>query len=219
MSTAATEEDEGLWEHLRPDAARRLAIGGLACFAERGFHATTTRDIATHAGMSPAAVYVHYPSKGELLYRISRVGHEAALETLEHAAGEETDPRRRVRLLVSAFAGWHARNHRLARVVQYELDALPATRRREILKLRQRFDALVEREIAGGVAAGHFDVGDVPGAALAVLSLCIDVARWYGPGADRTPEQVGALYAELVLRMLGAPDAPAAATARASRRS
>jgi hypothetical protein len=35
-----------------------------------------------------------------------------------------------------------------------------------------------------------------------VLSLCIDVARWYQPGGKRSPEQIGDLYADLVLRML-----------------
>ncbi len=173
--SAPEADDEGLlWQGLDPGAPRRLAAAGLDCFAERGFHATTTRDIAARAGLSPAAVYVHYPSKGELLYRVSLAGHMAALRVLEQAAGDEQDPRERVRLVVSAFASWHARHHRMARVVQYELAALPARRRRQILAMRQRFETQVEDELERGVAAGCFDVPEVPGAALAVLSLCID---------------------------------------------
>jgi hypothetical protein len=38
-----------------------------------------------------------------------------------------------------------------------------------------------------------------------VLSLCIDVARWFNPSGRRTPDEVGALYADLVLRMVRAP--------------
>lgn len=54
---------------------------------------------------------------------------------------------------------------------------------------------------------------DVPGTTLAVLSLCIDVARWFSAAGRRTPDEVGALYADLVLRMVGgSPGTPAFAT-------
>lgn len=203
--SAAEADDEGLlWQGVDPGAPRRLAAAGLECFAERGFHATTTRDIAARAGLSPAAVYVHYPSKGELLYRVSLAGHTAALRTLEQAAGDEQDPAERIRLLVAAFASWHARHHRMAQVVQYQLAALPPRRRRQIRAIRERFETHVEGELARGVAAGRFDVPDISGAVLALLSLCIDVARWYTPRSSRSPEAIGELYAEFVLRMLGA---------------
>lgn len=62
----------------------------------------------------------------------------------------------------------------------------------------------MRRMLAEGVASGEFDVPDVPGTTLAVLSLCIDVARWFSADGRRTPDEVGALYADLVLRMVGA---------------
>lgn len=34
-------------------------------------------------GLSPAALYVHFPSKELVLYEIIRVGHERALESVE----------------------------------------------------------------------------------------------------------------------------------------
>jgi hypothetical protein len=60
--------------------------------------------------------------------------------------------------------------------------------------------------IRDGVAAGEFDVADVSGTTLAVLSLCIDVARWFNPAGHRTPDEVGELYADLVLRMVRRAD-------------
>ena len=35
--------------------------------------------------MSPAAVYVHYKSKSDLLYEISRIGHRSVLDKVEEA--------------------------------------------------------------------------------------------------------------------------------------
>ncbi|MFL5843486.1 MAG: TetR/AcrR family transcriptional regulator [Solirubrobacteraceae bacterium] len=198
-----TLADDELWSHVDPPASRRLLVAALDCFADRGYHGTTTRQIAEQAGMSPGAVYVHFASKAELLYAISSVGHTSALEALEGANDDSiADPRERVERIVRSFASWHALHHRLARVVQYELETLPPERRREIKRLRARFSALVEDELTAGVEAGVFGPIDIQGATLAILSLCIDIARWYGPTAARMPNDLGGLYAEIVTRAL-----------------
>ncbi|MFE1860227.1 TetR/AcrR family transcriptional regulator [Streptomyces anandii] len=207
--TAGTEASP--WGEVTPDAARRLLLAAVEAFAERGYHATTTRDIAGRAGMSPAALYIHYKTKEELLHRISRIGHEKALDILRTAARAQGSPTERLAEAVSSFVRWHAGGRTTARVVQYELDSLGPEARAEILALRRQVDAEVRGIIEEGVASGEFDVPDVRGTTLAVLSLCIDVARWFNVDGPRTPEEVGTLYAGLVLRMVGAGEAAGAA--------
>ncbi|CAM5564216.1 TetR/AcrR family transcriptional regulator OS=Streptomyces alboniger OX=132473 GN=CP975_06835 PE=4 SV=1 [Streptomyces alboniger] len=206
MSTAEETADgeASAWGEVTPDAARRLLVAAVEAFAERGYHATTTRDIAGRAGMSPAALYIHYKTKEELLHRISRIGHEKAVEILRVAARREGSATERLADAVSSFVRWHAGGGTTARVVQYELDSLGPDARAEILALRRQCDAEVRGILEDGVATGEFDVLDVPGTTLAVLSLCVDVARWFNVAGPRTPEEVGALYANLVLRMVKA---------------
>jgi AcrR family transcriptional regulator len=181
-------------------------------FAEQGYHATTTRDIANRAGLSPAALYVHYPSKAALLATISRIGHEAALALVEQAAGpadDPRDPRERLRAVAASITAWHARHHRVARVVQYELSAVPPEDRADVVRMRRLVELRVESVIAEGVAAGVMTAGAhrTPRAlARAVLSLAIDVARWYDPEGHDSPEDLGRLYADLAARMVGALD-------------
>ncbi|MCX4822014.1 TetR/AcrR family transcriptional regulator [Streptomyces sp. NBC_01142] len=206
MSTAEETAGEDMaWGEVTPEAARKLLVAAVEAFAERGYHATTTRDIAGRAGMSPAALYIHYKTKEELLHRISRIGHDKALEILTAAAATEGTPAERLAEAVSSFVRWHAGRHTTARVVQYELDALSPDHRTEIMELRRSSDAVVRRILTEGVEAGEFDVPDVPGTTVAVLSLCIDVARWFSTQGRRTPDEVGALYADLVLRMVSDP--------------
>ncbi|MFZ3593537.1 TetR/AcrR family transcriptional regulator [Streptomyces sp. BH104] len=197
--------DEMPWVDVTPDAARRLLVAAVQAFAERGYHATTTRDIASRAGMSPAALYIHYKTKEELLLKISRIGHDKALAILRRAVEGEGTAAERLAEAVRTFVRWHAGHHMTARVVQYELDSLGEENRPEIVALRRQSDASVREIINDGVKAGEFDVPDVPGTTVAVLSLCIDVARWFNAEGKRTPDEVGALYADLVLRMVGAP--------------
>lgn len=193
-----------LFTGIRPEAARRLLIAGIDAFAVLGYHATTTRDIAARAGMSPAALYVHYSAKADLLEQIITLGHHSALTAFQQGFSETDDPAERIRTAVRGFTIWHAENQTLARVVQYELEALPSEKRREIGALRTHFETMLRTEITRGIATNDFEVDDVRGTATAIFSLCIDVARWYSPRSRRHPEDIGRLYGDLALRMIRA---------------
>jgi AcrR family transcriptional regulator len=195
---------EDLWPDIKPDAARRLMAAAIESFATHGYHATTTRDIANAAGMSPAALYVHFPSKAALLSAISRSGHEQALDMVREVVASTPDPVEAMHLIVQKFVAWHAKRHRVARVVQYELQALPEADYQVVAALRRRTEHLVREVIADGVTAGRFTVTDIRTAARAVLSLGIDVARWYTETGKPSPTTLGRQYANLALRMLGA---------------
>jgi AcrR family transcriptional regulator len=197
-----------LWSDVHPEAARRLVVAAVESFATVGFHATTTRDIATGAGMSPAALYVHFPSKVALLFEISRTGHERTLAMVLDVTNGTGDPVTKMRALVENFVAWHAREHTTARVVQYELTALPEREYLIIAGLRRRIEQAVRALVAAGVEAGAFVVPDEKTAARAVLSLGIDVARWYSERTRKTPRALGREYATLVLGMLGRTNSP-----------
>jgi len=190
-------------------ARSRLVAAATAAFAERGYHATTTRDIAARAGMSPAALYVHHSSKEELLFLISREGHDAALRVIREASPDDAEPFARLHATVRAFTLWHAEHHTAARVVQYEGGALSEEHRREIAWRRREIDRHMREVIAAGVEGGVFAVPDLPGTTLALLSLSVDVARWYRDDGRRSAESVADLYADLAVRMVRADGQPA----------
>ena len=190
------------WATDVPESSRRMIEAASAAFAENGYHATTTRDIATRSDLSPAALYVHFPSKAALLGTISTLGHRAAHRLMAEALAGGTDPVDGLRAAIRDFAGWHARHHRVARVVQYELSALPEPDRTAVLAVRKSIEALVEEQLQAGAAAGVMAVDDPHAVARALLSLCVDVARWYDPRGTRTPEDIGELYGDLAVRMV-----------------
>jgi AcrR family transcriptional regulator len=204
--SAAPAITEDLWADVNPEAARRLLVAAVEAFADRGYHATTTRDIAARAAMSPAAVYIHYPTKEDLLYRIAVVGTEHALRVIEHAERGITDPRERAAALVRAFARWVATHHTTARVVIYEMGALTPEHLAEISGLRRQLERITRETVAEGVRGDVFTVPDVQGAARALLSLIIDISRWFGQEHQQTADQVADLYSKLILQMLGCPD-------------
>ena len=186
------------------DSAQRLMDAAVDAFADKGFHAASTRDIAARARMSPAGVYVHFASKQDLLFELCRRGHVLALDVVTTARKSANTPPDQLTAIVSAFACWHARQFRTARIVQYEFPQLTAEHREEVLTLRKQIDAVVKDVLQAGVASGDFDVPDLAMTTLALQSLTIDVARWYKPGIRRTPEAIGTAYGNLALRLVHA---------------
>jgi len=201
---------------LAPDGGRQEAVGDVAdtavrimlaaadAFAERGFHATTTRDIASRAGLSPAGVYVHFASKEVLLFELSRRGHARARDLLVAAADAAPNPTEALRAIIGGFSRWHAEHYELGRIVQFEFRHLSPEHREAVLGLRKDIDAVVAGVLRDGVETGEFEVDDVPVTALALLSMAIDVARWYAPDVRRTPAAIETSYGDLAVQLVRA---------------
>jgi AcrR family transcriptional regulator len=184
-------------------ARERLLEAAVEAFAEKGFTATTTRDIAFRAGMSPAAVYVHHSTKESLLFTVSVEGHQAALDVLRSASELPGDDGQveRLRHMVHEFSTWHAVNRRVGRIVQYEFDALTPEHRAEIADYRRRIERIMQDVLTAGVADGSLAVDDIPGTARAILSLSIDLVRWFTPRGSHSAEEIARLHADLAVRM------------------
>jgi AcrR family transcriptional regulator len=194
--------DARLWAGINPEPARRLLLAALKSFASRGFHGTTTREIALLAGVSSAGLYTHYRSKHDLLFQISRASHEFVLRELQKEFVIEGTPTQRLVRLVRAFTAFHATHHTAARVAQYELRSLLPDHFAVIVNVRDATEKVVREAIRLGVVSREFDVDDVDTTTVAVLSLGIDVARWFNPSGPLTPVQLGDRYAGLALRLV-----------------
>jgi AcrR family transcriptional regulator len=206
---AGVEIDEPsteLWGPEFAEVAQGLLSSAVSCFARNGFHATTTRDLTSGVGLSPGALYVHFPSKEDVLYAVVRVGHERALAALTDGRSDDDagDPAvEQVADLVRRFVAWHARHHTVARVCQYELSGLEPEHFERVQELRQQINQAFRRAVARGVEAGVFDVPDVNRAARAIISLGVDLVRWYRLDGPDSPDALADEYAALALRMLG----------------
>lgn len=197
------DESPDLWSDELAEVGRNLLTSAVRCFASNGFHATTTRDISGAIGLSPGALYVHFPSKELVLFEIIRAGHQ---RVLDHITGPEiediTDASEHLRALIARYTEWHARHHVAARVCQYELAGLTAEHYEEILEIRHRTNRVFREAVARGVDDGTFAEVDVRRVSRAMLSLGIDLIRWYRLDGSDSPEQIGEFNAALALRMV-----------------
>jgi AcrR family transcriptional regulator len=198
------QQNRELWGEDTADSVCRLLDAGCHAFASTGFHGTTTRDIAMGARMSPAALYVHFASKEDLLYRISLAAHAMTLREMEAAFTSSEDPVARLHNLVHTLVLAHAHRAVVCRIANYEMDALAPARRLELGEIRAKMSSLIRQALEAGIDAGRFVIADVSATTIAISSLAIDTSRWFREGGRLTADELGECYAVLVLQMVSA---------------
>lgn len=70
------------------DTRRTILDVARAAFADRGFEVTTNREIATEAGITPAALYHYFPSKLDLFVAVHHDTQERVLARFNEAIGD-----------------------------------------------------------------------------------------------------------------------------------
>lgn len=185
------------------NSRQQLLKASIESFVTTGYHATTTREIAQKAGLSPAAMYVHFSSKQDLLFELIEHGHHEAYRALADAIQQADGPREALRAAVYAFTEWHATNHRLGRIAQYEFQYLTPENRARIAHIRKAIDASLRTILQDGARTGALSVPNVRLTALAILSLCIDLVRWFPSRMHSDPQEIASNYADIASRMAG----------------
>jgi AcrR family transcriptional regulator len=183
---------------------RRLLGAALESFAELGYEATTTRNIAARASMSNAAIYTHYRSKQELLFEISFAVHRRMLEELHAVMHHESPPRKRLDAIVRLLVQQSVRRRVASRLASRELRSLDPEQRRMVLDIRRQTEQVIRDVLTEGLLAGQIDVDDVDLTTVAILSMTVDVARWYSPATRWSADHLAEHYAELIDRMVTA---------------
>ena len=190
------------------ETRRRILVAGLEHFADRGYHATSIRDIAAGAGLQSASLYTHFASKEAILAELMTVAHNVHHRVLLSALlGCSSDPKDQLRQLITAHVAAHCRWPKLAAVATRELGHLSEEAAGPALALRASSRALLGEIIERGLAQGVFVIEHVDVTMSAIGSLGTAVINWYPAKASTyTPEQVGEIYAGLTLGMVGASE-------------
>jgi AcrR family transcriptional regulator len=155
------------------DAAARV-------FAERGFHGTSTQDIADVLNIRQASLYYYFPSKDAALELVCLKGVEGFFEAAKAiAAGPGSCANRLSRLIDSHLAPVIDRGD-YVRVFLNERQHLPVESRRKVGRWSRALERVFEDVIKEGVRKGEFrrDL-DTRVVTLAILGMCNAVPGWF----------------------------------------
>lgn len=160
-----------------------------AMFSRRGYHGTTVRDLARELDVQGGSLYAHIESKEDLLWQIvDRIA--ARFQRSADAVADDPDPVSRLGRLIRSHLETVAAELSSATVFSNEWQCLSDTRRREIARRRDAYEAIFRRTIDQGVTEGVFRVADPKLAAIYVLSVLNWSYQWFKPAASLSIDEV-----------------------------
>lgn len=175
------------------DAAARI-------FAERGYHGTSTRDIADALGLRQASVYYYFTSKEAALESVCEHGVHGFVEAAEVIVASHASSREKLEALIAAHLAPIETRRDYVRVFINERRYLPSASRRRIGRASRRLEQLFQRVIEQGMREGEFRGGvDARVATLAILGMLNAVINWRSEEVSRGAAGLASDFARIVI--------------------
>jgi len=172
-----------------------LLAAAAKTFAERGYHATSMRDLARASGFSLAGIYHYVEGKEQLLFLIQDRCFGQVLEGAGEAVGSAADPEARLRAFILHHVTFFAAHMDEMKVLAHEEAELTGTMRAQLRRRKKEYVALLEA-LLGNVPGAH---GDPHIAAYALFGMMNWIYTWYHPAGPTSPATLADELASLFL--------------------
>ena len=176
-----------------------------ALFRERGYAATSVRDIAQALNLQGGSLYAHMASKEDVLWSIVSRAADRFNDEVRPVAATETPPPQRLREMIRAHVAVVTSAQKDAAVFLHEWRFLSPERRQQMAARRDAYETLFRDAIADGVRSGYFQPLDIKLAAMAILSALNGIATWYLSDGFLSATEIADNFADLFINALREP--------------
>jgi AcrR family transcriptional regulator len=178
----------------RGEAVRQAELLAIAAdlFADRGYVATTVRDIADAAGILSGSLYHHFDSKESMIDEILSTFIDQTLSSYEGVIAEGKGPKETFEGLVCTSLESMVESRSAILIYQNEARFLAAQPRFSYLSAAHRkFEKIWTDVLKKGVKSGEFRDSIDPKLVYRLVRDTVWTApRWYRPGGSLKPEKI-----------------------------
>jgi len=185
---------------LEPNRRAELLRAAAKLFVEKGFAATTTRDIAEAVGMRSGSPFYHFRSKQELLKATIIEGLDAGAAKLAAAIDGVADPRQRLRILVRAHLGTLLEGDCRSPLLVSETRALDAKARAEIAAAFDRYQIPWQQTLDELAKAGVL-ASAAPPVRLLLFGMLNWSSHWYDADGPLSVEELADAAVAMLLNV------------------
>jgi len=111
-------------------------------FREQGYERTTVKEIAEACNMLPGSLHYRYQAKEDILVDLMRLGLEQASIAVSQAVVGVAEPEEQLRRGINAHLQMLVSGSDMVYVLLFEWRSLRGEARREMIKLRDRYESL-----------------------------------------------------------------------------
>ena len=192
-------------ERLMMSKGKRTANGLLKAardlFVINGYGAVSMREIALKLGINAGAIYNHFPSKQEILFRLLE---DHMLDLLSQwkirvaRCNGDTD-----QLILKKFVNFHIAFHvdksKEVFLSYMELRSLNSKNFKRISKLRYDYENLLKNILLAGRKNKKLDFKDAEITTKAILGMLSSLSHWYQSKGRLKTDEIQKIYWDLIL--------------------
>lgn len=179
---------------------QRASVVGARLFAEKGYAATTTRELSSALGVTNGTFYHYFSTKEELLLQICDESLTRITEAVSAAVAEAPTAGEKVTALIRAHVETMLGDQNLHKTMLTELRSLTGDHLASVTTRRDVYDRLVREVLAAAQGSGALrrDL-DPRTLALLLLNLLNWTIFWFDPKGDLSPGQLAAAITTVFL--------------------
>ena len=181
------------------DAVREAAAN---LFYQRGYAATSLREIASEVGIQVGSLYNHIDGKAELLRNIMVKIMDDLLAAMVDATKDAGDPVERLERALDCHIRFHATHSRDVFIGNTELRSLAAEDRKLVIERRDEYEKLLRSLVQDVCDGGYGDAVDVRLQGFAIVAIGTHMAAWYKPSGSMSLDEVVDVYTKTIARQL-----------------
>lgn len=175
-------------------------------FHEKGYSATTIRDIANAVGMRSGSPFYHFRTKHDMLRAVVLEGIGSINEAVAGAANSGKPPRAKFEAMLRAHLGQllGEQGRDFAAALLHESRHLDPAELAEVVALKDRYELMWQKVLQDLKGAGLI-ADDSRVTRLFLMGALNWTVQWYRPDGPRTIEQIARQLADFVM---GKPQRP-----------
>lgn len=183
---------------------RREEILGVSSdlFKQKGFSATTMREIAEHVGIEAASIYNHIRGKEELLIEICNKVSNDYLSKMETIDRQYDSPLEKLKELIAIHIQIVCDNTDGILIATNEWKHLPEPAQADFKIARQKYENQFLKIIREGIEKKELADIDINIALYTILSSVRWLEVWFKPGKKINPEKIKADILTLLMNGL-----------------
>jgi len=170
-------------------------------FAQRGYSASSMRELANAVGIRKATLYHHVSSKEELLfqimYRLAKQMHESIKPLLHNSEITSAD---KIRQALKIHFDSIATNRLEVTIAVLERRTLSGEYRQKVREAVTQYETDFQNLIAEGIKRGEVVDMDMAVATQAILGMCNSIVQWYSPSSGYSMDEIASMLTNIILR-------------------
>ncbi|QTA90059.1 TetR/AcrR family transcriptional regulator [Desulfonema magnum] len=169
-------------------------------FADKGYHATSMREVARELGMNQASLYHYFKSKEDILYTLMNDAMDKGLPVLNDICTSDISAEEKLSRILAFYTRYYAGDQESLTLLVSEMHSL-SERHYVLLRERQREYVFLIKSILDELATDHKmkDI-DPTVATFAFFGMVHYTVKWYNKDGRIMPDDLANFFVEIFTR-------------------